>query len=526
MPYLALNGVPIPTAKGGSLEPMEIGSRNERAISGGYIKDVRALKRRWRFRTVPVSEMRALAIMGLLQGRGLYIAGESVNASNGRVPTGTIPTRAYYAADGAVSRDEFGVPEAKNARAGSASIVGDANTMNPNLLIDSIAEANTLGGVDAVMGSTPPGSLSVVTNHKWQGSACLRASNGATGNYLVYGNAGGLYLGALNTRYTMSCYVKKDASGPASCDVVATLEDSANGVFADSPTINLTAAMGWRRFTATIMTPVSGSMPSLKWYVDFSASNSVHYVDGLQLETNPAGAFPTTFAIPGGAAILTDYRFGVVEQPNGSGGMTFNYWATKPYALAATNAIHVMASAFGATPVKEASVYAPLGSPTTLTFSTGSPYDLLNATVAYTGWHMVTAVLRYNPEAGEYNKYLYFDGVLKATGNHAVPAATDVFENVWIGGYQPTALARSYSRLDDVQILPFPVDARTVSGWYAGGADTTLGDAPILRATGSFCGSAFVRAAGCVESFSIEGYQDAGVWRSNGRVIEFTLEEI
>ena len=72
MAFLELNGWTVPVAAGSvSEEPVEIGER-DRAFDGTYRSSIRAVKRRWRMKTVPMIRSDAEALRGLLLGLGHY----------------------------------------------------------------------------------------------------------------------------------------------------------------------------------------------------------------------------------------------------------------------------------------------------------------------------------------------------------------------------------------------------------------------------------------------------------------------
>lgn len=65
MDSLTIGGVVIPVADFDEDEPMRIGDRFE-AFSGGLMDSVRAVRRSWSGRTVPLSPLRAAAVEGVL----------------------------------------------------------------------------------------------------------------------------------------------------------------------------------------------------------------------------------------------------------------------------------------------------------------------------------------------------------------------------------------------------------------------------------------------------------------------------
>src|SRR3954468_16955309 len=169
MAFLTLNGVTVPTAKGGEVEQIEVGSRM-RAASGAQLKDIRALKRRWKFTTIPMSELRSLSIMGMLQGQGLYLphTSSSTTAANGRAPDdgAGVTVRSYYAADGVPSSDENGVSDAISP---SCYSFLRETSGSPNLLTSAMAQATATTGVTATNVT-----LTVDSTQYWQGTSSFK----------------------------------------------------------------------------------------------------------------------------------------------------------------------------------------------------------------------------------------------------------------------------------------------------------------------------------------------------------------
>ncbi|TQF12476.1 hypothetical protein FJV41_28750 [Myxococcus llanfairpwllgwyngyllgogerychwyrndrobwllllantysiliogogogochensis] len=72
MPFLALNGIPVPVAEGRRRQ-VNIGT-DSRAFSGAYRLGRRAVRQEWEFKTVPLSPEEALALRGLIAGDGHALA--------------------------------------------------------------------------------------------------------------------------------------------------------------------------------------------------------------------------------------------------------------------------------------------------------------------------------------------------------------------------------------------------------------------------------------------------------------------
>lgn len=518
MAFLTVNGITIPTAKGGVQEIVEIGDR-QRAFDGTYIRDTRAFKRRWKFTTKPISELRAMALRGLIQGRGYYFGYDNTDyAANGfaasSVGTG-ITYRAINGADTTAAYDENGVREALYGTYSVAAAVTAGSTLT-NMITSAIAQCTNLTGTTASSGAT----ASLDTSQFWQGTTSFKiVGNGVTALPQIRLVAAMTTNTVSGHKYTASCYLK--GSGQAYLNFF----DNSGGQNAQSATLTLNAS--WQRVSATIT--ATGTPPSL--YIDVIGvlGTATVYMDGIMLEDNNTttngGSFATSFIIPGTARAEGKIQY--VANPMGPEGMTINFWTSKPRTYSDVQyAWYVTDNSSGA---RNMYVRVPAATPTSLEFSSvgSAGSDVITASgLSYTNWHMVTAVLRINPETGETLKSLYFDGVSKVTSNvtSTTPNYGDLSRFAIADTYYSTSVTPWFARLDDVQVLPFPVDANWITGTF--GLGGTPGATPFLTARGDLFPEPDVRVMGQVESLSYMGYSDAGTWRPNGCVLSFTLEEV
>lgn len=492
MAFLTLNGVTIPTAKGGQQEVMEIGDR-QRAFDGTYIRDTRAYKRRWKFSTRPVSELRALMLRGLIQGRGTYFPFDgSLYGSNGLSYTGNATQFATAAADGFPSRDENSIAYSKF---GSGSIAGEP--VGTNMLTSAQSQASSTAGMTVHGGGS---SIVVDATRYWQGAESIRFSGGAAPNPNFDLSSG--VAGAFSTTYTFSCYIQAGTI----TQTTLIIEDTANATTVTSSAFTATSG-SWRRAYVTLTTVGGGSTPNIKCYVQRANAADILYVDGLLLEATP---MPLSWVVGGGTRATGSTLKYVVSPSEFTGGMTVNMWISKPL-----NNSAAPACLFSADPGVYEYLYVPTSTPTTLSWS-----DIVVASgLTYTGWHMVTLVGRSNPESGEYARTMYFDGAVVGTDNTAFDARATAY---YLGSYGGTV--PGFARMDEIQVLPFPVTAAWVSGTYSLGG--TPGATPFITARGDLFAESDVQVMGQVDRVSYMGYSDAGTWRANGCVIDFTLEEV
>lgn len=507
MAYLTLNGITIPTAKGGQCDIVEVGNRT-RAFDGTYIRETRAYKRKWKFQTKPVSELRGMAIAGTIQGKGFYMPYNGDNyATNGFAPTGNINQRSSVAADGAPVYDENGVLEAKY---GSYSVVGEGAPVGPvtntNQTSTANAECSSIAGYGGI--GSPTATISVDTAQKWQGTNSIKVVSTVTGGGIDGPIAGGSPFIGIATTLSVYLYSATNLA------VTVVLYDNAHNTHFTTTAVTLIAG-AWRRVAVTCTTTGLG----IDWHLQiFTTSGAgTFWMDGVQAEMSP---WPTSWLTPA-ASTRTATNLSYTTNFVGAEGLTVNFWMTKPYNTGA-NANFWGAGGASGTYI---AIFAPSGTPNVLAVDTailGGNYNRISATVSYTGWHMVTFVMRYTPETGESNKYLYFDGAL-------VASASGISLPTGLTGWAPGevfAAGYSYNRLSDMQVLPFAVGAPTVTGWY--GAGGSPGATPFLTAAGDFVADSSVTVMGQVEHINTVGYFDSGnaVWRANGRVVEFTLEEV
>lgn len=84
--FLRVNGIPISVADGSAAGAPEVIGRAARGLNGSLVAERRRVKRRWDFATPPLDPVEALAIEGLLLGRGWtfdFETGTGTYAANG-----------------------------------------------------------------------------------------------------------------------------------------------------------------------------------------------------------------------------------------------------------------------------------------------------------------------------------------------------------------------------------------------------------------------------------------------------------
>ena len=79
------------------------------------------------------------------------------------------------------------------------------------------------------------------------------------------------------------------------------------------------------------------------------------------------------------------------------------------------------------------------------------------------------------------------------------------------------------NRIDDLQVLPYPVDINTITGWMTG---AIIGMTPIISANGGALQDVAANVIGQINKVDMVGFADVNGWHPNGRVVSFTLEEV
>ena len=101
MPFLTINGLTIPISQGGQMNSRKIGGVG-RSIGGTYLEAVRAVKRQWQFRTTPMAQQDAVALIGLLNGQGAHFSFDAdAVADNGLTPASGDTGAVYHGANAA-----------------------------------------------------------------------------------------------------------------------------------------------------------------------------------------------------------------------------------------------------------------------------------------------------------------------------------------------------------------------------------------------------------------------------------------
>lgn len=537
MPFLTLNNVTIPTlAEAGAMATKEIGERTQ-AYDGTYQIDIRARKRVWTFQTQPMPPLKSAMLRGLLHREGLYLPFDANNlATNYNTSAGLAPQA------GAGTSIRFG-----NSQKNPLPVVDENGTYESyqglgalssqraitNQLTLAQSETTSTAGFTLMGGA----SMATDTGTVMSGSSSIKVTAAANSDGVQLIAATGGSIG--DTMYA-SMYV----CGTPGKSVQVDMYDFQHVTFLGSATLTFNATSRWQRIVA------HGALPATCTSVGFQlySTSGAHtfYVAQIQVEKNLAANTSTNYAgswVPGAstqaAANLEWNAAGLV----GPQGCTFNLWVTRPPNLQNEVLACILDSTGNNFLLRILSQAAgnllwQLGSADLTT-----TVNLIEAPGAWdNAWHMLTLVYYANPSAGESNLYVYKDGVLLGSSTTTLCADPVNASKLQIG--HEAGANHWGGRIDEVQILPFPVDQSWVTGTYnAGSALIASGSfalypqdrynisgqvaaTPYLNAGGLSDQEPSILVAGRVTEEKYVSFYDGSQWRSNGRQITFELTEV
>ena len=134
-------------------------------------------------------------------------------------------------------------------------------------------------------------------------------------------------------------------------------------------------------------------------------------------------------------------------------------------------------------------------------------------------WKMLTFVMRRNAESGEYNQYMYVNGVLQAYATTSYVPDPANWTNLKLGHFPGSSGTTWQEDIDDLQLLPYAAPTDMVLGWYNFGQE--MGALPNLKMTGDITKENLVTVRGQVGN--------SEYIQTNGRIMQrlsFTLTEV
>ncbi len=496
MAFLTLNGHTIKTALGGSRRQDRIGDVG-RAFSGQAQSDVRANKDRWRFATVPSTEMEAEYIRGIMlrKGHGWPFDADEYSKS-GLGPDGNqqYTIRSNTAADGAVVD--------KEAKYGAAVSVDEAAV---NKLAATVRDAESApSGFGALVGA----SLASDTTNFWQGTRSVEVTCSATDDGVQTTAFPPSAL--LNDVLYATAYVMTDSDGE---QVGIRIYDLANFTYGTESTFTLTTAGVWYRIQATHT--ITANSSDVRIDIRSKTGAQVFSADGFQLELDKVTSW-----VDGTRASADQLIFDRVTWLQ-SQNISVSFWTNGPiegttrtlwqFGADASNFIQIYATGSGGT-----------NTLVLRTTNAGANTDITKSAAWDGDFHHVAIVIRYNPETGEYNRQLWFDGASVGTDNTGTLPDNSTFTEMSIG-CNILAAAQANCIIDDMIVTPFPIFDDTVDAWYNYG-ESLAAIWPDVYVDGD-CVDGRKRCMGVDDDETYFAYGDGTNGRTNGRILQYELWE-
>jgi hypothetical protein len=514
MPFVTLNGVTIPTAKGGEVAPEEIGE-TMRSYDGTTMRERRAVKRRWRFRTVPVDVATATALRGLIQGLGHYWPFTSDDNSEGGLAASTstaVDIVSSTGADGDAVEIAYTAPATYSSAVAGGTGAAYLSGSSSNLLSSDESDMEGAGdsGWNAIGTGVDANTILPDTDHYWESSQSLKIT---TGTPAQSANTTSNPSISSATDYTGSIFLKGASGGES---VKVQLVGDVGGVFADT-TFTLQANK-WTRCASTGTSGGSDTTVILR-ILNSTGSAQTWYQDGAQVE---ALNYPTWW-LDGGTSRAADSQLlvpsGFLTSSNARG-FTLNCWASGGLnTAAAAMAIELFGDSINnrfRQRINSAQAYSHI-----MTVSGSNTASYAGGTHVPGAWNMMTSV--YDRDAATLKWYLNGTLVDTVTSVDDFPIE-DMTTSVAIGSGNVAGVVHE-GGIDEVQVLPYPATAALVTGWYNSGTSPSI-SLPRPYLSGDCVRGDEIKVAGTVTRETYTGTIQNAAWDAAARVIEFVLAEV
>lgn len=521
MAMLKLNGITIPTlAAGPGIDTKDIGESIGGAFDGTLISSVRARKRTYKFTTPPVSASYAKWLRGWVRGDGYYMSYDGIaRTSSGRSSSSSVTAlMSTTAADGASAVDNLANTASPVAysKFGSGSVQIDQGVTN----ILSAAQSQGTGGWS--IGGTATFSD---TTHFWESTSAFKALiNGGANCFpttptISYAIGDAIYASVyLYTAATLTGNVTITLSGGAITLATITIVPA-----------NLPAGV-WTRFGINSVATGSGTAVN---FIISPVNTSTIWIDGAQIEKHLAASLDhghSAWVVGGGTRAQGFIQYAM--NPASALGFTFNAWVTNPGSLvtAAANGqlFAITGQAGGSNNTLQCFYSAGRLAFQSLGPTGGAAFVNPLLTLSSTAYSMVTCVL----DLSNTTLYLYVNGALVASGSTAGSLVAIPFNGA-LAGLTLANVGSAYSaltwggRIDEVQMLPYPVDQNWVTQMFAQTA--AVSGPPLLLATGDSIDEDPVGLVvkGEVMSERYVGFRDPTTgWKANNRQLDIVLREV
>lgn len=509
MSFLTLNGMVIPIARGGSVEP-QTGGAFGRAFDGTPLSDRRYRKRRWRFQTTTLAPEVARLIEAIVDGEGdqFRFDGDAFSDKGVGLIAGTAASVALgSAADGDPVVDEFGVSSSYRGSGYLRPDTGYTNKLSGSGEADfeaGIAAWSTVGVTNILSDSTK--SL--------QGSKSMKVSTINTAP-----------MGAESSDHVFGSGVTPTASAFVNPTTQTTIKIE---LFRDAVSVSSQSVLcepgKWARLWTTA--PLDGSGGTYKVRLSTTSGSKIFYVDAALLDdaaTGTDGHFP--WALPASPTSTHAAAYPVSLMSEAIEALTVNLWA-KGLTGGPTVGGFLMSAIGPSTTDNTFSLLAQSAADNIVfaTFGDGGGSDLLTEATVWDGaWHMVTAVLRLDPPTGRSSKELYFDGVLVASSNPGSLPSPSLLRNLYVG--HEAGASQWNDPIDELSISPFAWTPDYITAVFGGTVQAA--QAPRVNASGDVMRNINTAVAPRLLSGTFNPQGDgAGAWHRTARRVEFELLQV
>ena len=513
MAYITINGITVKVRIGSAtLSPKLIGATS-RSIGGSLLRDVRAQKREWRFRTPVLSQAEAEALIGLINGRGQHFGFEDTAvADSGLTPSSGTTGAVYYGDTAADGKQQVLNDTAESLyAAGTKSIwCGEAAT---NLLSNDEADCE-----NAVVAHTATGSAALARNatHYWEQTHSLEID--------CSGGAGGAQTGSTGAasvspsdEVTFGVWVN-GAAGGESVQLKINWRDSGDSSLSTSTsstfTINDSSLWEFVHFTAT----APASTDRIRVEVSVGNTETV-YADGWQAAV--AGV-PTPW-VGGGSSLSAVAPSYTNPLPQGSKALTIAAWINGSASASAGAALGVILDQRVDSDNRLALYINNTTETLRFAYVAGGVSTLLTSTtpVAFGDiWHVaVTVDLATSAQKLYVNSTEEDSDTFSGTAWDLDDVATFLVGNITGSGNPLNGF------VDQLIVAPYVMTATQIANLYNSATAQSVG-IPKLICAGDFTPESSVECLGRVDRLRNIPLTLGGTWANNAMEVEFSLLEV
>lgn len=543
MPFLQLNGLTVQILDSKtSLRSTLIGDMT-RGLGQSMRKTERAQKRVWSMRAKVQREADAIALIGMLLGRGHGLAFDRyaddlefdqefyTGTAGGLLPSTAAVGTHYVLGSGDGSAEAAGrtYTVTNDGKYGARAVSVDSGP-GANILTEDLAdciEPSDWTGINA---------FSIETSPVFVASAQFAALSVISDGTTPWGLSSAPVAAAAATAYVGDIYVRGLCDPTQPMTVSAYLRDEVNAI--DGTPVAVTLDVGpseWKRIKNVTLTTGGGS-PTVALYITadtgiFDATQ--FWISGASVR---AGTHSPAWSSPSAGAPAGNYQFrGSVIQ--GWKDMTINMWLSRPATFSAARTILEAFAAkvetgWPAFPRVRLDIVGD-GS-NVVRFQTRDHFNhedtIATTGTAFPATHalvMVTAVMKHNPRSGEVKKEIWLNGTRHATSSPALLPDFTSANTLSVLCNQAGAEEWSGGVLDDLIMVPWAAPSAQIAAWYA--STRSQATFPHLVASGDAlegAGAHEVLVYGAVDNALHAVAVLGGATRINAREIEFTLEEV